>query len=157
MCGRGVPSPLSFTSSRQKSWLATFGLVLHCPTPMKSLISQNADDNTMTVTTDDAIKAILDIYSLYEKSKGLWLGAWAHRSDPPFPLDWSSERIPCLGTFLGPNLAPSVNWDPRIQSLSNVLDLWQRRCLSFQVPGCQCSGPLGTVVCCHCINPSRNS
>ena len=96
----------------------------------------------MTVTTDDAIKAIFDIYCLYErasgaklnptKSKGLWLRAWAHRSDPPFPLDWSSECIPCLGTFLGPNLAPSVNWDPRIASLSNVLDLWQRRCLSFQ-------------------------
>ena len=70
------------------------GLTLPGPTPTTSLINQYADDTTMTVTTDDAIKAIFDIYSLYErasgaklnptKSKGLWLGAWAHRSDPPF-------------------------------------------------------------------------
>lgn len=83
-----------------------------------------------------------DIYNLYEqasgaklkasKSKGLWLGPWANRTDPPLPLDWTNEAIPCLGTILGPDLPPSRNWDKRITSLSNVFDLWQQLCLSFQ-------------------------
>ena len=101
------------------------------PVSCTSLINQYADDTTLTVTNDDSIRAIFDIYSLYEqasgaklnpsKSKGLWLGSWANRSDPPVLLDWSSEAIPCLGTSLGPNLPSSSNWDKRITSFSNVL------------------------------------
>jgi len=110
--------------------------------PVSSAICQYADDTTLTVITEDSILAIFDIYSLYEdasgaklnqdKSKGLWLGPWANRTDQPVPLLWSSHSIPCLGVSIAPNVHPTKNWDKRISSLSNVFDLWQQRCLSFQ-------------------------
>ena len=56
-------------------------------------ISQYADDTTLILTSDDAIRASFDVYSCFEsasgsklnrpKSKGLWLGGWSGRSDPP--------------------------------------------------------------------------
>ena len=65
-------------------------------TPL-SPISQYADDTSLIVNTDDAIKACFETYSLYEKgsgsklnqskSKGLWLGAWNGGLDPPVILD----------------------------------------------------------------------
>lgn len=36
------------------------------------------------------------------KSKGLWLGCWAGRLDPPVPLDWLSVKIKTLGVFVDP-------------------------------------------------------
>ena len=119
------------------------GFPLPGPVLQVSVINQYADDTTLTLTSDDSIRAAFDIYSLYEqasgaklnptKSKGLWLGSWAHRSDPPVHLLWSSTSIPVLGCVLGPGLDPSENWDKRISNLTSVLDLWQQRCLSFQV------------------------
>ena len=64
------------------------------------------------------------------KSKGLWLGPWANRSDLPVTLDWSSVKIKVLGVFLGPgNL--DVNWKPRIAAVENTLSSWRQRILSF--------------------------
>ncbi|PFX27102.1 Transposon TX1 uncharacterized 149 kDa protein [Stylophora pistillata] len=64
--------------------------------PPASPISQYADDTSLILTSDDAIKAALEVYTLLEKasgsklnitkSKGLWLGGWRGRSDPPRPL-----------------------------------------------------------------------
>ena len=74
-------------------------------------ISQYADDTSLIVTSDDAIKASFETYSIYEKgsgsklnlskSKGLWLGSWNGRRDPPVNLDWSSSKIKVLGVFIG--------------------------------------------------------
>ena len=73
-------------------------------------ISQYADDTSIIVSSDDAIKATFDTYSIYErgsgsklnlsKSKGLWLGSWNGHQDPPIALDWTSSRIKVLGSLL---------------------------------------------------------
>ena len=74
-------------------------------TPL-SPISQYADDTSIIVTTDDAIIATFETYSILEKgsgwklnlskSKGLYLDSWSRRQDPPVSLDRSSIKIKVL-------------------------------------------------------------
>ena len=69
------------------------------------------------------------------KSKGLWLGPWANRSDPPVALDWSSVKIKVLGVFLGPGNLDEDNWKPCIAAVENTLLSWRQHILSFQGRG----------------------
>ena len=90
------------------------------PSPLP-VISQYADDTNLVVTSDQAIKAFFDTYSLFEKgsgsrlnlgkSKGLWLGSWRDRRDPPVICNghrirskswaFSSARLPHMKTTGG--------------------------------------------------------
>ena len=107
-----------------------------------SPISQYADDTSLVVVSDDSIRAIFEVYAVYEKgsgaklnqskSKGLWLGSWAGRLDPPVPLDWSSAKIKTLGVFVGPGDLAVDNWQPRIDAVEKVLSSWRQRSLSFR-------------------------
>lgn len=113
------------------------GTVSHLP-----VISQYADDTSLVVTTDDSIRAVFDTYLLYErgsgaklnrsKSKGLWLGSWAGRIDPPVALDWSPVMLKILGVYIGTGNLEDANWRPRITAVENVLHSWRQRILSFQ-------------------------
>ena len=94
-----------------------------------SHISQYADDTSLILSSDDAIKASFETYALFEKasgsklnlskSKGLWLGGWSGRSDPPVALDWTSSKL-------------KDNWRPRLDAVDRVLKSWRSRCLSFR-------------------------
>ena len=107
-----------------------------------SPISQYADDTSLIVSSDDAIKAVFEIYALFErasgsrlnqaKSKGLWLGGWCGRSDPPVALEWSSSKIKVLGVFIGAGDLDVDNWRPRIDAVDHVLKSWRSRSLSFR-------------------------
>ena len=78
-----------------------------------SLISQYAGDTSLIVNSDDAILAVFDTYSLFEaasgaklnvfKFKGLLLGAWSNRRDPPVQLEWTAEKINVLRVYVGPD------------------------------------------------------
>ena len=78
---------------------------------MRSPISQYADDTSLILISDNAIKAVFESYAMFEKasgsplnqskSKGLWLGGWSGRSDPPVDFDWTSTKIKVLGVFIG--------------------------------------------------------
>ena len=106
------------------------------------VISQYADDTSFIVTSDDSIKATFDTYSLFEKgsgaklnqskSKGLWLGSWVGRTNPPVALDWSPTKLKILGVYLGLGNLEEANWRPRIDAVENVLLSWWQRSLSFQ-------------------------
>ena len=71
--------------------------------PPLSPISQYADDTSLILSSDDTIRATFETYDLYEKasgsklnrskSKGLWLGSWRGRTDPPVALDWTSLKL----------------------------------------------------------------
>ena len=92
--------------------------------------------------SDVAIKASFEVYSLFEKasgsklnqskSKGLWLGGWSSRTDPPVALDWSSAKIKTLGVSVGVGDLEEDNWRPRITAVDNVLKSWRARSLSFR-------------------------
>ena len=118
------------------------GLTLPGSSSPLSPISQYADDTSLVVVSDASIRAIFDVYAIYEKgsgaklnqskSKGLWLGGWAGRLDPPVPLDWSSVKIKTLGVFVGPGDLDEDNWLPRIDAVEKVLSSWRQRSLSFK-------------------------
>ena len=117
------------------------GLCLPGSSPL-SPISQYADDTSLILTSDDAIMAVFETYSLFEKasgsklnqskSKGLWLGSWSGRTDPPVALDWTSSKIKVLGVFVGVGDLEEDNWHPRIDAVDRVLKSWRSRSLSFR-------------------------
>lgn len=98
------------------------GLSLPGSTSPLPVISQYADDTSLIVTTDDSIKATFDTYSLFEKGsgarlnqskcKGLWLGSWVGRTDPPIALVWSCTKLKFLGVYLGLGNLEEANWRP---------------------------------------------
>ena len=93
-----------------------------------SLISQYADDTSLIVNSDHAILVFFDTYSRFEaasgsklnKSKGLWLGAWNNRRDPPVQLELTSEKFKVLGVYVGPGDLEEANWRRRIAAVENV-------------------------------------
>ena len=110
--------------------------------PPLSPISQYADDTSLIVSSDDAMKAVFETYALFErasgsklnqaKSKGLWLGGWCGRSDPPVALEWSSSKIKVLGVFIGAGDLDVDNWRPPMEAVDHVLKSWRSRYLSFR-------------------------
>ena len=118
------------------------GLSLPGSSQPLSPISQYADDTSLVLSSDASIKASFETYALFErgsgsklnlsKSKGLWLGAWKHRADPPVALDWSSLKLKVLGVYIGPGNLEEENWRPRITAVENVLKSWRQRALSFR-------------------------
>ncbi|PFX13549.1 Transposon TX1 uncharacterized 149 kDa protein [Stylophora pistillata] len=110
--------------------------------PPLSPISQYADDTSLILTSDDGIKAALEVYHQYErasgskinfgKSKGLWLGGWRGRTDSPVPFDWTPSKLKVLGVFIGPGNLEEDNWRPRISAVDHVLKSWRSRVLTFR-------------------------
>ena len=108
----------------------------------RSPISQYVDNTSLILTLDDAIVAVFETYALFEqalgsklnqsKSKGLWLGGWCGRVDPPVALDWSSSKLKVLGVFIGVGDLEAENWRPRIDAVERVLNSWRSRSLSFR-------------------------
>ena len=96
-----------------------------------SPVHQYADDTTLILSTDDSIKAVFDIYSLFEKAsgsrlnqskfRGLWLGSWVGRVDPPVALDWSPSKLKILGIYVGLGNLEEDNWGPRICAVKKKL------------------------------------
>ena len=107
-----------------------------------SPISQYAGDTSLIGNSNDASLTVFDTYSRFEagsgsklnvsKPKGLCLGAWNNRRDPPAPLEWTSEKIKVLGVYVGPGDLKEANWRPRITAVKNVLASWSQLALSFR-------------------------
>ena len=101
------------------------GLCLPGAFPL-SPISQYVDNTSLILTSDDAIVAAFETYALFEqalgsklnqsKSKGLWLGGWYGRVDPPVALDWSSSKLKVLGVFISVGDLEADNWHPGFNS-----------------------------------------
>ena len=85
---------------------------------------------------------MFDIYSLFEKasgsrlnqskSKGLWLGSWVGRLDPPVALDWSPSKLKILGIYVGLGNLEEDKWGPQIWAVGKTLLSWRQRNLSFR-------------------------
>lgn len=68
------------------------------------------------------MKASFESFALFEKasgsklnltkSKGLWLGSWSGRSDPPLAPHWNSSKLKILGIFVNVGDLKSDNWRP---------------------------------------------
>ena len=107
-----------------------------------SPVHQYADDTTFILLTDDSVRAVFDIYSLFEKasgsrfnqskSKGLWLGSWVGPVDPPVALDWSPSKLKILGIYVFLGNLEEDNWGPPICAVEKTLLSWHQRNLSFR-------------------------
>ena len=108
--------------------------------PPLSPISQYADDTSLIVSSDDAIKAVFETYALFErasgsnlnqaKSKGLWLGAGV----VVLTLQSHSSgllRKSRFWVFIGVGDLDVDNWRSRIDAVDHVLKSWRSRSLSF--------------------------
>ena len=48
----------------------------------------------------------------YDKTKGLWGGAWMQRTDTPLNIKWTSKNVENLGVFFG-NEWPGIGHLPK--------------------------------------------
>lgn len=104
-------------------------------------ISLYADDTSVITSSDSAIRATFSTYDLFErgtgsklnlaKCRGLWLGSWRGRQDPPVAIQWTSGMIKILGIFIGHGDLEVANWMPRIEAVEKCLASWRGRALSF--------------------------
>ena len=109
--------------------------------PPLSPISQYTNDTSLVSTSDESIRAVFETFAQFEaasgvklnrsKFKGLWLGAWSGRSNPPVALDWSSAKLKILGVFIGHGDLEEENWRPRLDAVDHVLMSWRSRFLTF--------------------------
>lgn len=110
------------------------------PTPLP-VVSLYADDTSIISLSDRATTAVFEVYAKFEagtgaklnlsKCKGLWLGAWRNRPDPPVPILWNSDKIKTLGVFIGHGNLDEANWRPRIDAVERCLNSWRSRSLSY--------------------------
>ena len=107
-------------------------------------LSQYADDTTLLLSDDQSIHEVFNTFDLYErasgakinkgKCKGLWSGAFAHRSEQLGGFDWFNDFIPdkILGQFIGNVDCVRCNWEAKIQKINNIIGAWRHRDLSYK-------------------------
>ena len=106
--------------------------------PVKSF--QYADDTSIIVMSDQALKQVFEVFRQYElatgaklnvtKSHGLLVGSWSSRKNLPVALDWSAESITVMGSTLS-NGSSVASWQNLLRKFDSVLTSWESRRLSF--------------------------
>ena len=109
---------------------------------IESKLSQYADDTTLTLTGDGSIPALQRTTTQYEqasgarvhpgKCKGLWLGSNRGRTDSPAGYEWLNSHLKLLGLHFGHGDLNKLNWKPRIESYTKILNMWRQRDLSMK-------------------------
>ena len=64
------------------------------------------------------------------KTEAMWLGAWKSRVDEPLGLTWV-KKMKILGVVFGTIPVEQDNWQPKINKLDKLVNLWKARSLSF--------------------------
>ena len=107
-------------------------------------ISQLADDTTLFLKDEQAIKNCLEKVESFgnasglklnkHKTEGLWLGQHGNRNDKFENINWSKTCIKALGVYFAydSNEAEEKNWKDRLNSIKKILHTWNQRDLSLQ-------------------------
>ena len=108
------------------------------PLPVLSLY---ADDVSVITSSERAMEEVFHTYARFErgsgsklnldKCEGLWLGGWRGRPDSPVPFQWTSDKVKCLGTFIGNGNLEEANWRPRVDAVARCIATWNSRNLSY--------------------------
>ena len=96
---------------------------------------------TVIALSDTAILEVFRLYARFEagtgsklnlsKCKGLWLGPWRFRTNPPVDIQCSSSKLKVIGVFISYDEMGEVNWRPRVEGFCRCIDAWRSRALSF--------------------------
>ena len=68
----------------------------------------------------------------HSKSKGLWLGPWRYRSDPPYGLSWFRSSLKIVGLNFGDASACAKTWDEVSAKFMAMLKKWEPRFLTLR-------------------------
>ena len=113
-----------------------------------SVISQYADDTTLTLYGFDSVRHCFNLINLYEratgarinmiKTEGLLCGSLRHldAGPPDIAIKWNNDKIKILGIWLGNNDTDRENWSSKLDKFRATLSLWKHRDLSFRGKVC---------------------
>ena len=100
---------------------------IRSPQDKEIKMSQFADDTTLLLTDESSITETFKVFDRYErasgaktnwaKCKGLWSGAFVHRTDQLHGFEWFNDYIPdtILGQYFGNVDCTRMNWEAKIQ------------------------------------------
>ena len=106
-------------------------------------VTQLADDTTVFLKNEKAIKNCLEIIQHFgnvsglrlniEKTEGLWLGRGKNRGDDFANINWEKNSIKALGVYFGYNEQEmeEKNWKSKIETIKKILNKWNYRDLSL--------------------------
>ena len=107
-------------------------------------VSQLADDTTVFLKNEKAIKNCLCTINTFgkvsglklniDKTEGLWLGAGKNRHDNFANINWNNESIKALGVYFGYNktVIEEKNWKNKVETIKKILNKWHYRDLTMQ-------------------------
>ena len=107
-------------------------------------VTQLADDTTVFLRNEQAIKNCLNIITEFgnvsglklnlEKTEGLWLGRGRNRRDNFEGINWDKDSIKALGVYFGYNKQENEekNWRNKIITIKQILNRWKYRDLTMQ-------------------------
>ena len=106
-------------------------------------LSQFADDTSLIcknlTSVGNALNILADFGAISglrlnkSKTKALWLGPWRSNLDRPLGLDWTSEPVKVLGTFISYDNVGNErkNFAQKVDNLKTKLSAWRSRKLSL--------------------------
>lgn len=107
-------------------------------------LTQLADDTTVFLKNEQAVKNCLNIVEYFgkfsglklnlEKTEGLWLGKGRNRNDEFAGINWRRSYIKALGVYFGYNKqeVEDLNWKSKLEVIKKILNKWKYRELTFQ-------------------------
>ena len=100
-----------------------------------------SDDGNATLSDFDSVKQLFKILYIYQrasgakvnllKTTGFLMGKLRYEKDTPLDIRWTNEKIKILGFFFGNVDVSADNWEPKIQKIKNILNIWSNRRLTL--------------------------
>ena len=109
-------------------------------------LSQFADDTTLLLllVDENSTGETFRTFDLYGKASGakinktkckdLLSGAFVHRTDRSYGLEWFNQYIPekILEQYFGNVDCTQLNWNHKVEKIKNIVTSWQHRDLSYK-------------------------
>ena len=62
----------------------------------------------------------------YETTKGLWVGAWEHRTDTPLNIKWTNKNVENLGVYFGNDNPASATFTKILPKIIRSMNYWKQ-------------------------------
>ena len=114
----------------------------------RSVISQYADDTTLTLSDFESVEQCFNLIDIYErasgarinvaKTEGLLCGSLRDPGlrRPAVPIKWTVDRIKVLGLWVGNHDTDHENWSSKLDKFCATLRSWRHRELSLRGKVC---------------------